>query len=73
MRDFLEDFGIILVVMIFVTLIITGIGWTVSYKESRLYNNHFGTNYTTADFFWTGATIKDYIQQGEQKTHNIKL
>lgn len=72
-KDIIYGIGGGFAVAILLVAIVISLCWYSSSRERRLYNVKFETNYTTADFFWTGETIKNYIQQGEQKTHNIKL
>ncbi len=72
-KNILEVFGVTIIVLLLAFSIPVSLCWFSSARNSKLYNAHFGTNYTAADFFWAGSTIKDYIHKGEQKTHNIKL
>lgn len=41
--------------------------------EAALYNQKYGTNYTTHDFFWSGDTIKTFLNGGTQTTQNINI
>lgn len=41
--------------------------------ESRLYNGRYHTNYTPYDFFWSGDTIKIFLEGGPQSTQNINI
>jgi len=41
--------------------------------EARMYNEKYGTHYTTHDFFWSGQTIKDYLNGGKQGTYNLNI
>ena len=81
MRDFFEYFvlpigGAILVIMGIIGLIILcflPFLWNSAKVEARLYNQKFGTSYTSSDFFWAGDTVKSYVNKGEQKTFNLNL
>ncbi len=41
--------------------------------EARLYNDKYGTLYTTDDFFWSGETIKSMLTGGIQSTQNLNI
>ena len=41
--------------------------------EARIYNENFGTKYSTWDFYFAGRTIKRYIHNGVQSKVNVDL
>jgi hypothetical protein len=41
--------------------------------EAKLYNERYGTSYTWKDFMFAGETIKSYLNEGENKTLNLKI
>ena len=63
------------IVAAFMLLISLAVGstWYGCQVEAEIYNQTYNTQYTTAQFFWAGSTIKDYIQPGEQKTFNVNI
>jgi hypothetical protein len=48
-------------------------GLPMAISDCKLYNDKFGTHYTTGQFFWSGETIKSFLNQGEQKTYNLNI
>lgn len=67
-------FEFIMIIVIFSVIVLTFVGKFYSSKvEARLYNNKYGTDYTTADFLWSGGTIKEFLQGGKQNTQNINF
>mgnify|MGYP001499075940 CR=1 FL=1 len=49
------------------------IAWGCSSASAHLYNERYGTHYSTLDFFWAGDTIKEFIGQGKNSTVNLNL
>ena len=49
--------SIILAIMILITIPC----WVSSKREAKILNETCNTNYSTADIFWAGETIKDII------------
>lgn len=47
--------------------------WTRAGIESKMYNQKFGTSYTQHDFFWSGDTVKLFLNGGVQSTQNINF
>lgn len=41
--------------------------------EAKLYNDKFGTHYTTKDFYFSGMTIKRYLHSGVQSKLNLDV
>ena len=41
--------------------------------ESKLYNEKFGTHYSTSDFYWAGATIKNRLHNKSEETFNLNV
>lgn len=41
--------------------------------ESRLYNERYGTNYTTSDFYWASRTIRGRFHPQKEETYNLKI
>lgn len=47
--------------------------WNTSKNDALLYNQKFGTTYTASQFFWSGDTIKSFINEGHNSTLNLKI
>lgn len=41
--------------------------------EAKLYNDKFGTHYTTKDFYFSSRTIKRYLHSGVQSKLNLDI
>ena len=65
----------IFIAFVVVAMILTPIcvfEWIGSGVDTKVYNEHFGTNYTQKEFFFRGETIKSFVNEGKQQTINIK-
>ena len=78
----MEKFCIGLLVTVMIVLLIGMLGglcsipyfcWQDAKITASLYNKKFNTNYTSWEFFCSGSTIKDYLNEGKQSTYNVKL
>ena len=54
-------------VIIAVTIIVTFTGYLPSQYEAKQYNAKFGTQYSTADFLFSGGVIKELHAQSVPK------
>ena len=71
----ITGFGFACCIVVGVGIVITivmSFCWVGAKVESGVYNEQFGTHYTTKQFFWAGDTIKSYLQEGKQRVINIK-
>lgn len=66
MKDFIEIFWPILILIVIVFGLMSILVWFSSCKSSEVFNRQNGTNYTCSDFFWAG-------QQINSQTQTIKL
>lgn len=74
MRDFFECIVFpVLGLGIVAFLFFAPMFWFSAKNESMLYNQKFNTKYTTSQFFWAGATIKSFLNEGKQTTQNINF
>jgi len=64
---------LMLIIVVPIFLISNIANWMSAGVEVRLYNEMYGKNYTTAEFFWAGDTIKDYLNKGKQETINLNV
>ena len=73
MKEFISG----LLLFIVVTGLIFGSGIFMEFKSAQhdaaIYNEKFGTHYSTSDFFFSGRTIKKYIHEGQQSKLNVGL
>ena len=65
--------GLLIIVAIVVCIPYFYTAKKTSSIECRLYNEKYGTNYTQDDFFWSGETIKKFLEGGPQTTQNINI
>lgn len=64
---------IIVSVVVVIASIIIGIEWIGVGYQVKVVNEAYGTNYTQAEYFWTGNTIKNYLsKRGKIQTVNIE-
>jgi len=80
-KGFYDSFfitDIFMSLIFFMVLVVFPMGAFISHKnsaeiESRMYNEKYGTHYTAHDFFWSGGTIKEYLNGGKQNTQNLNI
>ena len=65
------------ILLIFAILIfISGCGFVkfmTCKTQAKLYNEKYGTNYTTSDFYWAGTTIKRLLHSQKEETYNLNV
>ncbi len=57
--------AVIAIIIILIAAPITYCGWKCSEQDAILYNEKYGTHYTTKQFFWAGETIKSFLNEGK--------
>jgi len=70
MFDFVDFMGgliatLLCAIVLFLVIMFFGapfFEWKSSEVEARIYNEKYGTNYTTSDFFWGGSQINTQTQ-----------
>jgi hypothetical protein len=76
MKDFFMQFLFVFSLLFFIGTIV---GFPIFCQlksaeiEASLYNKKFGTSYTQREFFWSGHTIKSFLNEGKQETKNINI
>ena len=77
MSDFSKAFGAVVVIIATIVFCVSAIcapfAYVTSKHEALLYNQKFGTSYTTSQFFWAGDTIKNFLNEGKQETQHIEI